>query len=562
MPVERCDKRTIRQSDPRRVGAGLVALLALGAGGAGCGQPFLRPKDGAALATESLGQADTAIPSRKIAWVGSDGRREIASAGSYPSREPERLNEGLASNLVASDSTWNGWKVPASKKETEFAASPSPRDPVVVAAPIELAESPKPARSQASIPLPAFKRGSDDAGVEALLAASRASRIAPPLNHPVVKPSSPQVVSAPFVTKSTETNELTTLPKAALDLEKVERESSTAKASFIEGPAVASVEKITSSESSSRSISALTDVAETKPETIPQAPVETVASTPSVAPVTIPLEVIEKVTELTSTLENSAGSVPLSSPIPPPSDVAETTAIPAPGQAIEVLPSPVLMTATAPPAPVEAPMAVDPPATQIPMPVPIQVPVTATVVAEQPATDIPMPVPPSQASITMQTPPEPTVTKIPMPVSIPSSQGDPVELASRSTNIPMPVPVAMKAEDPVVAAPRTTNIPMPVSVTRLAEDHVVAASRTTNIPMPVSVTRLAEDPGAAASRTTNIPLPVPVAMPAGDPVMAVSRSTNIPMPVTRPAPVAVDDPLAAASRSAQIPLPSYPATRH
>ena len=100
MSVVRRDKRTFRRVRSRPVGAGMIALLALGTGG-GCGQSFLRPDGGPGLAAESLGLVDAAIPSRKVAWVGADGRRDMPIPVALPSREPDKLNGGLVTAVTA-----------------------------------------------------------------------------------------------------------------------------------------------------------------------------------------------------------------------------------------------------------------------------------------------------------------------------------------------------------------------------------------------------------------------------------------------------------------------------
>ena len=486
MSVVRRDKRTVRRVGPRRVGTGMVALLALGTG-AGCGQSLLRPNAGPGIAAESLGQADMAIPSRRLAWVGSDGRRDLPLTAALPPREPDQLNVGLEPAVVASATTWNGWKVPSSKPRASEPSAPPAGMPV-----LEVSEPVAAASPASAIPMPSTRLAGNDTEVETLLAASRDTKIAPPLTHRVARLGM-QVAQAPTPAPITFVDVLSA-PVAEPSTPKVEMEppvpSSATVAALVDSPANAGAVKSSNPESTTFATAPL---AETSPEPAPPAP----------APVKVEMPRAVTVTQAEPPVADRDADKPVAmAPLDP-------------------TPKPEFVTS----APVEAAMsglpAVEPQAAT-PIPPPAQIDPLA-LAAE--STGIPLPKRPEDVDLSQVSASEPTA-----PALVEETVAD----VSQSTDIPMPIPV--KTAMPAPSVPEITSIPMPNPPSTL--DY-----GTTNIPMPVPrVTVPSEDPVAAASRTTNIPMPVPVATPKEDPLSEASRTTNIPMPVPVSKPASIRDP--------------------
>ena len=550
MSVVRRDKGTVRRVGPRRVGTGMVALLALGTG-AGCGQSLLRSNVGPGIAAESLGQADMATPSRRLAWVGPDGRRDLPLTAALPPREPDRLNAGLEPAIVASATTWNGWKVPLSKGRAS--------EPAALASGIPLMEVSEPVAASPSgsaIPMPSTRLAGNDAEIERLLAASRDTKIAPPLKRRVAKPEI-MVAQAPAPPLITVVDVLPA-PASEPSTPKVEREervpSSAAVAVIVDSRSDAEAVKSSAPSEPAGTTPVTAPLAETSPQPAPTAPAPVQVEMPRSVTVTqaeppvadrdtdkpvamAPLDpALKPVIVASAPVEAPTGGLPAdepqaTTPIPQPSEIdalalaAESTRIPLPKRPED--------------ADVSTVSASEPTADAL---------VEETVADANRPTDIPMPV---YFKTMMPAPSVPEKTSIPMP-------NPPVTVDFRSTNIPMPMPrVTAPEEDPAAAASRTTNIPMPNRPYPLSANAPLNVDYgTTNIPMPIPPeTATEEDPVASASRATNIPMPIPVAAATDDALSEASRTTNIPMPVRVSKPESVVDSLIEASRSTKIPLP-------
>ncbi len=588
MSVVRRDKRKFRRLRPRRVGAGVVALLALGTG-AGCSQSLLRPDSGPGLAAESLGLVDAAIPSRKIAWVGADGRHDLPYPAVLPSREPANLNVGLATAVSASGTTWNGWKVPAAKSPAAVAASTPP-----VGAPSEL---PDMRVATITIPLPVVRRAGVDPEVETLLAASRETRIAPPLTHRVIRPEAalacapqPPVVplEAPVAaTASPREPGVMTLPTTSVvetpapipefsssqappadvvELEKtivVETRSVAEPGAEPEAPAEPSVvvaeskappvgEPVapvpapgplpapTTLPLDATTAVKVSQVDEARPAKEPGVPSPPEPKSPAVivAPVDLPVETVAGTSEKAPEPESLEAKSTADSPVPPPAEIdpltaaSETSGIPLPKKTAEEETVPAILSEPVTEPFKQAPVAGASPGTTIPMPFPI-----ASRIPEDLA-------------------PLPVESTIPTPNPAESPEPDPSATVSSTTDIPMPVPF----DGPKVDSPNypTTDIPMPVTVESRKADPLAETSRETQIPMPVPVETSKDEAPAEVTPPEQIPMPIPVATPAGDPVAEASRETKIPMPVPVAKPLAVLNPQVEASRTTQIPLPIPP----